>query len=204
MARQPRDFRLQTRDARRKLAARHEPYWHELRRGLHLGYRKGGGGGVWWQREFRNGRYAKRRLGLADDELDADATAVLSWSEALTMALGEQRPTAHAPTPYTVSEALDDYFAHRTAKSPSLSVDTDRSKAKAVIVPKLGEKKVAALTARELLRWRDGLVQANEDREAMRRAQATANRNWTVLRAALNHAYATGKVPLDQAWLAQH
>lgn len=200
MARQSRDFRLQMRDAHRKLAARHEPYWHELRRGLHLGYRKGGGGGVWWLREFRNGRYAKRRLGVADDELDADATAVLSWSDALTMALGEQRPTAHASAPYTVSEALDDYFAHRDAKSPSPSADRDRSKAKAVIIPKLGEKKVAALTTRELLRWRDGLVQASEDREAMRRAQATANRNWTVLRAALNHAYATGKAPLDQAW----
>jgi integrase len=200
MARQPRDIRLQTRDARRRLAVRHEPYWHELRRGLHLGYRKGGSGGVWWLREFRNGRYAKRRLGIADDDLEADATAVLSWSDALTVAVGEQRPTAHAPVPYTVCDALDDYFAHRAAKSPSVSLEIDRSKAKAAITPELGEHKVAALSTRELLRWRDGLVLAGEDREAMRRAQATANRNWTVLRAALNHAYATGKVPADEAW----
>jgi integrase len=200
MARQQRDIRLQTREARRKLAVRHEPYWHELRRGLHIGYRKGGSGGVWWLREFRNGRYAKRRLGIADDELDANATAVFSWSDALAVALGEERPTAHAAAPYTVSDALDDYFAHRAAKSPTVSLEIDRSKAQAVITPKVGESKVAALTTRELLRWRDGLVSASEDREAMRRAQATANRNWTVLRAALNHAYATGKVPADEAW----
>jgi len=147
-ARQPRDIRLQTRDARRKLAERHEPYWHELRRGSHLGYRKGGSGGVWWLREFRSGRYAKRRLGIADDDLDGDATAVLSWSDALTVALGEQRPTAHAPAPYTVCDALDDYFAHRAAKSPSTSLEIDRSKARAAITPKLGESKVATVAER--------------------------------------------------------
>lgn len=200
MARQPRDIRLQTREARRKLAERHEPYWHELRRGLHLGYRKGGSGGVWWLREYRNGRYAKRRLGIAEDDIDADSAAVLSWSDALTMALGEQRPTAHAAAPYTVSDALDDYFAHRAAKSPWSSLEIDRGKARAAITPKLSDSRVAALATRELLRWRDGLVSASEDREAMRRAQATANRNWTVLRAALNHAYTTGRVPGDEAW----
>jgi hypothetical protein len=37
MPRQIRDVRLQTRDARRQLAPRKEPYWKELRRGLHVG-----------------------------------------------------------------------------------------------------------------------------------------------------------------------
>jgi hypothetical protein len=36
----PRDVRLQTRDARRQLAPQKEPYWKELRRGLHVGYYK--------------------------------------------------------------------------------------------------------------------------------------------------------------------
>lgn len=200
MARQQRDARLQTRDARRKLAARSEPYWHEVRRGLQLGYRKGSRSAVWWLREYRDGHYFKRRLGTADDELDADGVSVLSWSDALIIAIGKQRPTAEVTLPYTVSQALTDYFAHRAAKSRAHSIATDRSKAKATISPTLGECNVAELTPRQLLRWRDGLVVSSDDPEKMRRSQSTANRTWAVFRSALNHAYMTGKVASDSAW----
>lgn len=44
MPRQIRDVRLQTRDARRQLAPRKEPYWKELRRGLHSRLAKISGG----------------------------------------------------------------------------------------------------------------------------------------------------------------
>jgi integrase len=201
LARLQRDARLQTRDARRKLPVEHEPFWHEVRRGLHLGYRKGLGGGVWWLREYRGGRYAKRRLGIADDEINADGTTVLSWSDALNQLFEEERPTLKAAAvSYTINQALEDYFAHRSAKSPSGSVKTDRAKAKAFIPPKLGQHKIAEITPQDLLHWRDGLVGETDDREKLRRAQATANRSWSILRAALNHAYGSGKVYSDHAW----
>lgn len=200
MARQQRDARLQTRDARRKLPIGHEPFWHEVRRGLHLGYRKGLGGGVWWLREYRDGRYAKRRLGIADDDINADGATVLSWSDVLKQVLGEERPTLNTAAAYTINQALADYFAHRSAKSPSGSVNTDRAKAKASIPARLGQQKISEITSQELLRWRDGLVSETDDREKLRRAQATANRSWSILRAALNHAYGSGKVYSDHAW----
>lgn len=201
MARLQRDARLQTRDARRKLPVEHEPFWHEVRRGLHLGYRKGLGGGVWWLREYRDGRYAKRRLGIADDEIDADGASVLSWSDAIQQVFGEERPTLKAAAQsYTINRALEDYFAHRIAKSPSGSVNTDRAKAKAFIPPRLREQKITEISTQDLLRWRDGLVRATDDRDKLRRAQATANRSWSILRAALNHAYGSGKVYSDHAW----
>ena len=59
LARQQRDACLQTPDARRRFSIGHEPFWHKVRRGLYLGYRKGLNGGVWWVREYRAGRYAK-------------------------------------------------------------------------------------------------------------------------------------------------
>jgi integrase len=200
VARQQRDARLQTRDARRKLPIGHEPFWHEVRRGLHLGYRKGLGGGVWWLREYRGGRYAKRRLGIADDEINADGVTVLSWSDALKQVFDEERPTLNTAASYTINQALADYFAHRSAKSPSGSVKTDRAKAKAFIPAKLGQHKIAEITPHELLSWRDGLVSETDDREKLRRAQATANRSWSILRAALNHAYGSGKAYSDHAW----
>src|SRR5215469_4242162 len=83
MPRQIRDVRLQTREARQKLAPAKEPYWREIRRGLHVGYYKGHETGTWWLREIREGRRAKRRVGLADDHVPADGKAVLLRSPEL-------------------------------------------------------------------------------------------------------------------------
>jgi integrase len=77
--------------------------------------------------------------------------------------------------------------------------------------------KLSVLTTDRLRRWRDELVravprlrtrkgEAQKHREAVstddaRRARrASANRTWTVLRAALNHAFRDGKVESDLAW----
>jgi len=200
MARQPRDPRLQTRDARRKLPPAHEPYWHELRRGLHVGYRRGRRGGVWYLKEVKEDRRISRRLGIADDEVDSDGRSILSWNDVLKIAIGHDRPTAQAHTRFTVGDALEDYWTFRKAKSPAQSMRTDQLKAQATIGKKLSESNIADLTTSELEQWRNGLVGATEDREQQRRAQASANRTWTVLRAALNRAYRNGSVPSDGAW----
>jgi hypothetical protein len=60
MPRQIRDVRLQTRDARRQLAPRKEPYWKELRRGLHVGYYKGSTAGMYQQVDERVARHRRR------------------------------------------------------------------------------------------------------------------------------------------------
>src|SRR5215472_13409745 len=122
MPRQIRDVRLQTREARQKLAPEKEPYWREIRRGLHVGYYKGHETGTWWLREIRDGRRAKRRVGLADDHLPADGKAVYSFEQVLKVALGEERPTLSPGRDCTVEDALNDYWAYREAKSPALSV----------------------------------------------------------------------------------
>jgi integrase len=54
------------------------------------------------------------------------------------------------------------------------------------------------------LRTRPGEKQQHreptDDGEAVRRRRSSANRVWTVLRGALNHAFGEGKVPSDAAW----
>ena len=200
MARQHRDVRLQTREARRKLPAAHEPYWHELRRGLHLGYRRGKRGGIWYLKEVLNDRRVMRRLGVADDGMDADGTSVLSWADVLKLAIDTDRPTARLAGVYTVSDALEAYWNFRKAKSPQQSVKTDQSKMRATIGDDFARTNVADLTTSELEEWRNGLVEVTEDREKQRRSQASANRTWTVLRAALNKAYRNGKVASAEAW----
>src|SRR5262250_3066946 len=101
MPRQIRDVRLQTREARQKLTPAKEPYWREIRRGLHVGYYKGQDTGTWWLREIHEGRRAKRRVGLADDHVPADGKAVYSFEQVLKVALAEKRPTVSVGRDYT-------------------------------------------------------------------------------------------------------
>src|SRR5688572_13038312 len=81
--------KLATRTARAKLAPRHRPYFHTLRPGLHIAYRKGKRGGMWLGRTYLDGRYIVEYLVPADDDLSTpDAvdyatavTKVLAWSQ---------------------------------------------------------------------------------------------------------------------------
>jgi integrase len=76
---------------------------------------------------------------------------------------------------------------------------------------------VASLTSERLRHWRNDLAEqprrlrtpkgkaqkyrnSGRNDDARRARRATANRTWTVLRAALNHAFAEGKVASDIAW----
>lgn len=200
MARKQRDARLQTRSARADLPMTHEPYWHEYRRGLSIGYRKGTRGGTWWLREYRGGKLHKRRVGLADDTVRADGVSVLSWEDVLQVAGAGDRPTVSVPSRYTVEQALEAYFDARRAQSTPHSVRVDESKAKAHIGAALRQRDVNSLKATELQRWRDSLVSASEDREAVRRAQATANRIRTIFFAALEMAHKHGLAASNDAW----
>jgi site-specific recombinase XerD len=74
---------------------------------------------------------------------------------------------------------------------------------------KFGNGQVSALTTSNLQSWRDRLVSqpaANADitdskrRDRLRASQGTANRVWAICRAALNHAFRTGRVDSDLAW----
>jgi len=200
MARQQRDFRLQTREARSNLELAREPYWHEVRRGLHLGYYKGVLGGSWLLRERRAGRYFKRDLGTADDAVEADGVSVLSWTQALKIALGDDRPTASVTDAYSLRECFEHYWSARRAKSPAESVATDQSKVKAHVLPKLGELDVNEITAAAFRSFRDGLVEPSEDPELMRKHQDSANRVWSIVRAALNLAYDQGRAVNPERW----
>jgi integrase len=206
-------LRLQTREARRKLALREEPYWFEIRRGLSIGYRRGSEGGSWLLREFKpdsshknGGRYVKRRLGLPDDHLPADGTTVLSWSDAQKVALDSERPTVTRPGKHTVAAAWDAYKSTRATP-----VDArEQSIWTRFIEPALGSKEVAELTTHELKKWRNDQVSlrgnrgqskgAADEADLLRRARYTANRRWTVLRAILNDSYNSDLVRSDDAW----
>jgi integrase len=197
-------LRLQTREARKKLQPRDKPYFFELRRGLHLGYRRGTEGGSWLLREFRSGRYVQRRLAAADDDAQADGVSVLSWTDAQARALGTDRPTVTKPGRYTVAQAAEAYFETRQQGTRGQDFMTYKAfiEAEREGIPDLGERSVSELTTGDLEKWLAVQIPQIDDKDERRAAQATANRRWNVLRAILNSAFRkdSARVPSDGAW----
>jgi integrase len=101
------------------------------------------------------------------------------------------------PTKLTLAQAAESYFATRSATTPH-----DHFTWKTFIEPKLGNRSVAELTTDDIEKWLAAQVPKADDRERRRKAQATANRRFTVLRAILNSAYRKdpARVPSADAW----
>lgn len=221
MPRTLQDTKLDTRTARWRLKQRREPYWRSISEGLAIGYRKGVKGGTWRARHYsleHGYRYAP--IGAADDIADADGVHVLSFSQAQEAArkwfadLARQHSGAGL-APFTVAEVMDYYitFLENEGRSADAVADT-RYRDKAFVRPALGHIEARSLTADILRKWRDSLAKAAPrlrtrpgEKQKYRNAgsdqrarRASANRNWTVLRAALNHAFQNDKLESDKAW----
>lgn len=224
MARTVKDEKLESRAAREKLAPRGKPYYRAIEAGLHLGYRKAKGrpgqrvAGTWVLRRYAGAQtYVVERIGAADDFMDADGAAVLSFKHAQHEARRRHTQLAKAtrPGPLTVRTAVEEYLAFLEANRKS-SGDA-RYKAEAFILPPLGDKDLVALTTKELRHWLNGLAKAprrlrtgkgkpqqfaevDNSADGKRRRQSTANRILTILKAALNQQFKDGNVTSDVEW----
>lgn len=205
MGRRVKDARLENRTSRLKLAVRSEPYWRLISEGCHIGYYSGARVGKWVARFRRPGSgigYAKATLGEADDVRDANGETILRFDQADAAARrwfddvsgGGCRRKAE-----TVSDALDAYLLNFTGKS----LASTKARADAIIRPALGHLKLASLTRNSIKDWhkergrspamlrtKNGAEKRNErpatTDDSIRARRATANRDLTVLKAALN------------------
>jgi integrase len=225
MARTVREAALATRSARLRLAVAGKPYWRVIEQGLHLGYRRRATGGSWIARRRNDqGAYRERKLALADDLQDADAKAILDFSQAQRAArlwcVQEQRLAVGDTVvdgPYTVARAMADYFEDYRRRGGK-SFDGINSAVRRNILPELGRMEVRKLTPQRLRDWHRGLAERggcrrlrkdgktrfapfdSTDAEQVRSRRATANRVLSYLKAALNLAWREGLVPSDDAW----
>jgi hypothetical protein len=156
MARALRDANLGSREARARLKVQGRPYWRLVEPGLHLGFRRlAGRPGSWCVRRYiGEQRYIVSALkGVADDYSDADGETVLSFAQAQQAVL---RHKPQAAGPFTVEQAIKDYFGHLEAQGKN-TYDV-RTRAEALIFPALGTLKVETLTTAQLRAWHAGLA----------------------------------------------
>ena len=210
---------LHTRTARRKLKARHKPYYQKIAKRIALSYRRGVGQpeGRWGVRAYAGEKkYRERALGVADDVQDADGKRVLDFDQAQDLARRAAKLVADDDkrdlTPITVNEVMAEYYDW--VKEHRKSAATTATTINAHIKPKLGNRPVSSLTAKQIRNWHSGIANAParfrgknntrpldpDDPEAVRRRRASANRVLTVLKAGLNYAFREGYVDDDTAW----
>ena len=221
MARTVRDAKLETREQRSKRTPKLR-HFRDIGDGVALCYRRGAAdaSGTWSARiRDVSGRYVLRSLGVADDYLPSDGARVLTYRQASAKAieLAERGPISS----YTVADAAKDYLAWFAENRKSL--ETTEATISAHILPALGGRPVASLTAEDIKSWRDHVARqrarrrtgrgraqghkrdlstaTDEEREEAKRARrATANRILAVLKAILNKAFEDKKVRDDAEW----
>jgi integrase len=204
---------------------RGKPYWRALDKGLHLGYRKRSGGGSWIARRFTDaGKYCESRLGVADDFQDADGIKTLNYFQAMEESRRWYSKALRSETDegdfkggsYTVDDAMRDYMIHYAVEGKSAaSVQTVIN---ARILPELGNIRLDKLTTKKIENWHHSIAahparlrtskkaekqntrQSSDESDVIRRRRSTANRNLTVLKAALNYAWRQGRAQSDTAW----
>lgn len=200
MARRAVGWNLTSKTSRLKLAPRRKPYYQQVAPGVTLGYmRREPPPGTWQLRELIDGAYRYRTLGSADDVGTPDGRDVLTHAQAMRIAGAPALPSGGAPI--TVRAALDGYFT--ALEGRSLHAKEARQRADKHILPALGRVRVDRLAKRQIEDWLASLVRDDpKDADARRRSQDTANRTLTILKAALNAAFAddANNVPSDTAW----
>lgn len=211
--------KVHTRRARNRLQPRHAPYWTLLSTGCSLGYRRGRNGRVGvWLAKFRaqpGGERIQCKLAPADDRLPADGVVCLDFDQARRKAISwfpiaAQIATGEVPQRggYTVGDACRDYVARLEGHSRGLRSTTYVIDAN--ILPFLGTVPVEKLSRRRLESWQKFLAATPrrkskgglppQSEEATRRRKLTANRQLSILKAALNFCLAEGRVASTAPW----
>jgi integrase len=199
MARVRRDADLGSRDARRRLKERREPYFRVLERGLSIGYRKSHEGGAWLARWYdaQTGRHFERRIGTSDDHRDADGAEVLDFAQAQRKVLaGAKRAAEEASGQYyTVADAVRDYLDYIRAHRKS--ADDAAIKLNAYAVPCLWDKRIAELIPGDFDEWLKLAVKRQQRRKPKKPRPEPKRRRKVMPQEPEEEAEASKAVPLD-------
>ncbi len=176
MARSARDSRIESRTARAKLPARKATYRVRLEPGQALGYYKPAKGAGSWIAFINPGKgddaraaWKQKAIGTADDLIEPDGSAVLSYAQAQAKArewfaaLDRQTLQGDGPVseggPLTVAQAVDRYLARLEAQGGK-SVKDMRQRAELWITPSLGAIEIVKLKRAKVEAWHQAIAES--------------------------------------------
>lgn len=194
---------------REALKPRHEPYWHRVRKGCYLGFRRisttGPGAWIAKYRDDGTGKRAMHSLGAFDDlpggeRFDAARAAAEEWFAHLGAGGSNEK--------LTLRQVCERYVKHLRAEGrEKAAVDAEgRFRRWVYADAKLAGMPALKLSPKALDDWRKKLrkkpaIPQDKAKPATRpRSDSSVNRDMTTLRAALNFALLNGDVTSSHAW----
>jgi len=186
---------IKSASARAALKPRRNPYFHCLRIGLYLGYRRTEEGeGTWIARHLKEGtkNYEFRSLGTLGGYDEAVKLAE-SWCGAVDLGI-----THKAIAVEQVCRAWVDH--KRTENSKASASDVEGRFNRLVYGKPLGSMQLDKLRTTHLRDWLTAQLNEDGDEDDMRRSKNTANRNLAEVKAALNMALRDRLVVTDAGW----
>lgn len=186
---------LKSKSARQALKPRREPYWHCIRVGLYVGFRRTAeGDGTWIARQLQAGskKYLLRSLGSLPEFEDAVGETQV-WAGAVD-AGGSHKSV-------TIEAACKAYVEHQsTHVSKANGADANGRFGRLVYGKPLGGVSLDKLRTTQVKTWLNAQLDSDGDEEALRKSKDSANRNLTTLKAALNLALHDRLVATDAGW----
>lgn len=186
---------LRTKSARAALAPRRNPYFHCLRPGVYIGYRRTEeGDGTWIARKLQEGtkQYVFRSLGTLPGYEEA-VRETEAWAG------GVEIGVTHKGT--TLEAACEAYVKHqRTHKSKTSAADAEGRFKRLVYGRKIGTILLNKLRPQHLRDWMADQLDEDGDEEDLRKSKDSANRNLNTIKAALNLALRDQLVTTDAGW----
>lgn len=193
---------------REALKPRHAPYWHPLRTGGYLGFRRtsANGKGAWLARyrDEDTGRQQVHSLGKLDhmpanEQFDAAKRAAETWFDHMN--------GGGSGKAVTVQQACEAYVAElREKRSDAAAIDAAGRFRRWVYGTTLADTPLLKLTPKAVADWRTRLAatkaipQDKKKAATHPRSASALNRDMTAFRAALNLAMENGHVTSDRAW----
>ena len=193
--------KIDTKTARDNLKPSREPYWHRIKTGLHLGYRKPeAGDGTWIARRTEGTKKCYQALGHFVDTDRPKRTAFAGASDAAqSWSAGADAGVEDYGT--TVENACRAYVERQRSERGAANADDAKGRFKRLVYGKtIGETRLDKLTTVKVRAWRDAQLPKSADEESERRAKDSINRNLATLKAALNMAQADRLVSTDAGW----
>lgn len=179
--------KISTPGKRKKLDPRPGPYFEQISKNVHIGFRKNQTGGRWVAKFERKVHTLGDESQYTYEEAKAEA---VKWAKSLEGLTDKD---------YSIENSLDDYQKHLTAAKSYETAKTTVSRVRNKLPEKLLKTPLRSLKKADLKHWRDSLVKTG-DPETVRKSRDTANRILSNLKAALNLAYKLDKCTSRKPW----
>lgn len=185
---------INTETKQKRLESRHAPYWEKIAKGRSIGYRKGVKQTAWMGRMNVGGKFKYTSFSDSENWSYEDALeAVTEWFSTLVNIDPNFREM-------TINNALNHYEQRMSIEKNKRNAKENTDRVRKHLSDSLSKTRLAKITKRQVLSFRDGMVNGSVEEESIRKSKVSANRVLNIFKAVLNLAYEDKLIGNKSAW----